>query len=416
MRDTADIVIVGAGIMGLSVAHQISRRSGTRIVVIDKASNVGEGSTGASCAILRQRYTYAEQVMVARDGLRAHADWAGYTGLAETRAQLHRSGVLWMMGEERGGLEPVRDLMAGLGVGVEIIDGAEVQQRFPALNTCSMPFDLTGEVAHECNEHDVFLYETGSGYFDPVSGCQDLLEAVRAKGVDVRFSTGVVDVRASGGRVTGVELSDGSSIDAPVVVNAAGPWAPQLAAMAGFDFSPWTIKPIRAQVIYREWPTDEVPGPIPVVGDDSGGIYFRPEASGQNILVGSIREEDEQEVVSDPDLFNNNIDAAWRDLKIHALHHRIPALPYRGQITGLAGMYTMNFEDVHAVVGPTELEGFIVCNGFSGHGFKESPAIGSMIARYLLGVEADEWDTEAPMDFFSIDRTPIAMDGKNVLA
>jgi glycine/D-amino acid oxidase-like deaminating enzyme len=115
-------------------------------------------------------------------------------------------------------------------------------------------------------------------------------------------------------------------------------------------------------------------------------------------------------------VFNNNIDAAWRDLKIHALHHRIPSLPYRGHITGLAGMYTMNFEDVHAVVGPTDLEGFIVCNGFSGHGFKESPAIGSMVARQVAELERDEWDTEAPIDFFGIDRAPIAVDAKNVLA
>jgi glycine/D-amino acid oxidase-like deaminating enzyme len=416
MAQTADIVIVGAGIMGLSVAHQISRRSDERIVILDKAPNVGEGSTGASCAILRQRYTHAEQVMVARDGLHAHANWGRYTGIGDPRAGLHRSGVLWMMGEDRSGLEPVHDLMGGLGVGVEIIDGATVRDRFPALNTCSNPFDLTGEVEHECNEHDVFLYETESGYFDPVSACQDLLDAVRAQGVEVRFNTAVTDVRTAGGRVAGVDLADGSSIDAPVVVNAAGPWAAQLAAMAGFDFSPWTIKPIRAQVIYREWPTDEVPGPLPVVGDDSGGIYFRPEASGQNILVGSIREEDEQEIVDDPDVFNNNIDASWRDLKIHALHHRIPSLPYRGQVTGLAGMYTMNFEDVHAVVGPTSLDGFVVCNGFSGHGFKESPAIGSMLAHHLADLERDEFDTDAPLDFFGIDRTPISMEEKNVLA
>jgi glycine/D-amino acid oxidase-like deaminating enzyme len=416
MTQTADIVIVGAGIMGLSVAHQISRRSDERIVVLDKAPNVGEGSTGASCAILRQRYTHPEQIMVARDGLKAHSEWAAYTGVTEPRAALHRSGVLWMMGEDRSGLEPVHDLMSGLGLGVELIDGATVRERFPALSTCSVPFDLTGEIEHECNEHDVFLYETESGYFDPVSACQDLLEAVRGNGVEVRFPVEVTGVRTAGGRVSGVDLANGSGIDAPVVVNAAGPWSPRLAAMAGLDYSPWTIKPIRAQVIYREWPTDEVPGPLPVVGDDAGGIYFRPEASGQNILVGSIREEDEQEIVDDPDDFNTNIDAAWRDLKIHALHHRIPSLPYRGQITGLAGLYTMNFEDVHAIVGSTAVDGFVVATGFSGHGFKESPAVGSMLAHHLADLERDEFDTEAPIEYFSIDRQPIVMDEKNVLA
>jgi glycine/D-amino acid oxidase-like deaminating enzyme len=416
VRTTADIVIVGAGIMGLQIAHQISRRDPRSIVIVDKAPNVGEGSTGASCAILRQRYTYPEQIMVARDGLRAHANWAAYTGIDEPRAMFSKSGILWMLGEERPQLEPLLGTMTGLGIEASIIDGATVNEMFPALSLCGAEFDLTGEIEHECRDLDAFLYEADSGFFDPVSACQDLLDVVRRRGVEVRFNTAVTDVRTAGGRVEGVDLSDGTSIDAPVVVNAAGPWAPQLAAMAGFDFTPWKIAPIRAQVIYREWDQSVVPGPIPVVGDGSSGIYFRPEASGQNILVGSIREEDEQEIVEDPDVFNGNIDAAFRDVKIHGLHHRIPSLPYRGQITGLAGMYTMNFDDVHPVVGPTELEGFIVANGFSGHGFKESPSIGSMIARYLTGAPADEWDTEAPMEFLSIGRDPIEMEEKAVLA
>ena len=415
-RETADVVIVGAGIIGLSIAHQISRRDRRRIVVLEKAPNVAEGSTGASCAILRQRYTHVEAITVARDGLRAHRNWASYTGLDEPRARFHHTGVLWMMNETPEAVETGRSRMAGLGIGAEVLDAAGVRKRFPALSTCNEPFDLTGESEHTCIDHDTFLFETESGFFDPVSAAQDLLEAVRKAGVDVRFRTPVTKIRTSGGKVDGVDLSDGTSIDAGVVVNAAGPWASRLAAMADFSYQPWTIRPIRAQVIYREWPTDVVPGPIPVVADSSGGIYFRPEAGGQQILVGSILEEDEQEVVTDPDVFNGNIDASYRDVKIHALHHRIPSLPYRGQITGVSGMYTMNVEDVHAVVGPTSLEGFIVANGFSGHGFKESPSIGSMVARHITGAEIDEWDTTAPMEFFSIDRAPIKLDHKAVLA
>ena len=171
-----------------------------------------------------------------------------------------------MMGEDRDGLGAVHGMMSGLGIGVEVIDGDTVRERFPALSTCSRPFDLTGEVEHECNEHDAFLFETESGFFDPVSACQDLLEAVRRNGVDVRFATEVASIRVSGGAVRGVDLADGASIDSPVVINASGPWASHLAATAGFDYAPWTIHPIRAQVIYREWPTDVVPGPLPVVG------------------------------------------------------------------------------------------------------------------------------------------------------
>lgn len=417
-RERADVVIVGGGIMGLSIAHQIARRDPRRIVLLEKALNVGEGSTGASCAILRQRYTHPEAITMARDGLRAHRNWADYTGIAQPRARFHHTGVLWMMGETAEAIESSRATMSGLGIGVEVLDAAEVRRRFPALSTCNRPFDLTGATEHECADHPSFLFETESGFFDPVSAAQDLLEAVRAEGVDVRLRTKVTGIRTAGGRIAGVDLADGTGIDTPVVVNTAGPWAPQVARMAGFDYRThgWTIRPIRAQVIYREWPRDVVPGPLPVVADSSGGIYFRPEAGGQQILVGSIREEDEQEVVADPDVFNGNIDAAFRDVKIHALHHRIPSLPYRGQITGVAGMYDMNIEDVHAVIGPTPLEGFIVANGFSGHGFKESPAVGSMVARHLTGAAPDDWDTEAPMEFFSIERSPIVLHEKAVLA
>ena len=417
-RDRADVVIVGAGIMGLSIAHQIARRDRRRIVVLEKALNVGEGSTGASCAILRQRYTHPEAITMARDGLRAHRNWGRYTGIAEPRARFHHTGVLWMMAETAPAIERSRAVMSGLGIGVEVLSAAEVRERFPALSACNRPFDLTGATEHECADHPSFLFETESGFFDPVSAAQDLLEAVRAEGVDVRLRTKVTGIRTSSGRITGVDLADGTGIDTPVVVNAAGPWAPQVARLAGFDYKThgWTIRPIRAQVIYREWPRHAVPGPLPVVADSSGGIYFRPEAGGQQILMGSIRQEDEQEVVKDPDVFNGNIDAAFRDVKIHALHHRIPSLPYRGQITGVAGMYDMNVEDVHAVIGPTPLEGFIVANGFSGHGFKESPAVGSMVARHLTGLERDEWDTESPMEFFSIERSPIVLTEKAVLA
>ena len=255
-RDTADVVIIGGGIMGLSIAHQISRRDPRRIVILEKAFNVGEGSTGASCAILRQRYTHPEAVMVARDGLHAHRNWAEYTGVSEPRARFHHTGVLWMMAETPEAIESGRSMMAGLGIGVEVLSAPEVREHFPALSTCSRPFDLTGETEHECADHESFLYETESGFFDPVSATQDLLEAVRAAGVDVRLRTKVTGIGTQGGRVTGVDLADGTGIDAPVVINAAGPWAPRVARLAGFDYKThgWTIHPIRAQVIYREWP------------------------------------------------------------------------------------------------------------------------------------------------------------------
>jgi glycine/D-amino acid oxidase-like deaminating enzyme len=151
-----------------------------------------------------------------------------------------------------------------------------------------------------------------------------------------------------------------------------------------------------------------------VVGDAAGGIYFRPEAGGGQIILGSILEEDEMED-ADPDDYNVNADRAFIDLKIHALHHRIPSLPYVGVPGGMASLYTVNRQDVLPVVGPTSIDGFAVVNGFSGHGFKESQMIGSMMARWITGQGAD-FDTDVPMDFFAIDREPVEIRDHTVLA
>ena len=408
---TADVVIVGAGIMGLQIAYQITRRSADhRIVIFEKAPNVAEGSTGASCAILRQRYSYPDAIKMARDGHTAYKEWPDYTRLPAPRAEFHHTGVLWMMGETAEQVEVEHRLLGDLGISVSVIDSTQVHERFPSLSTCIEPLDLTFERDHECREGPAFLYEEEGAYFDPVSACQDLLEAVRREGVEVLFNAPVVGVRSRGGRISGVDLADGGSVDAGVVVNAAGPWASRLADMAGLELG-WKLRPIRAQVIYRQSPPELMP--IPVVADASSGIYFRPENRGQQILIGSILEEDEQEEV-DPDHFNQDIDRVFRDTKIYGLHHRIPDFPYTGHIGGISGLYTVS-DDVYPIIGPTPVEGFVVANGFSGHGFKEGPSVGSLIAQWLTG-ETIEYDTDADPAFFSIERTPHTLDAKSVLA
>ncbi|MCL1595099.1 MAG: FAD-binding oxidoreductase [Actinomycetia bacterium] len=411
-NETADIVIIGGGIIGMSIAHQIARRSSLDIVVLEKGAGLGEGSTGGSSAITRQRYTQIESVRVARDGNVIWRNWSEYTGLADPVGRLHDIGVLWMMDDDPGAVAADGARLVAEGIDAVVVDTAEMQRMFPGVSACMVPFDLTGETDHVCADGVSFLVERDTGFFDATGALLDVANAAKAGGVDVRMRTEVVDVIVAGGRATGVKLADGSGIDAGLVINAAGPWCNRINVMAGLE-TPWDLAPTRIQVIYRDLPS-VVPRPIPVIADAPGGVYFRPEAGGGQIILGSILEEDEIED-ADPDDYNAAADRAFIDLKIHALHHRLPDLPYVGIPGGMASLYTVNRQDVLPIVGPTSIEGFAVVNGFSGHGFKESQTIASMMAQWITRERA-VFDTDVPMSFFSIDREPIETEDHNVLA
>lgn len=412
MTRTADVVVVGAGIIGSSIAYQLARHGAGDVVAIDKGRGPAEGSTGASSSICRCRYTYPEVVRLAFHGQQAYGDWAAFTGLDEPRSGLNRVGVVWLLGETTEKVQGDAEKLTGQGVAAEAIGPEELVELYPAISACAEPFDLTGEVEHVCKPGDAFLFEKGGGYADPTSANQDLIEATRRLGAKVEFNTRVVDVIRDGARVIGVRLDDDDEIHAPLVINAAGPWCNQLNLMAGADLK-WTLTPTRIQTVYRSWPAEL--GPLPVAADGSTGIYFRPESGGQQLLIGSVLAEDEEEIVDDPDEFKRFPDAEFTEMKLAAFHHRVPDLDPRGAISGIAGLYTINREDVHPVVGETGVDGFWVANGFSGHGFKLAPAIGSMIAQSVTG-RSMEFDTDVPIDFFSVDRQPIELSVKHVLA
>ena len=411
MKSGAEVVVVGAGIIGASIAFQLARH-GLSVTAVDKGAGPAEGSTGASSSICRCRYTHPEVVRLAYHGQEAYGHWRDFTGLVETRSGLQRVGVLWMMGESAEKVEGDAAKLRSQGVEARGLGPDEVTREFPSISTCAVPFDMTGAIEHVCAPGEAFLYESQGGYADPVGANQDLIEAARAQGGVVRFRSKVTAVVGADRRVAGVTLADGEQIGADLVVNAAGPWCNQLNDLAGVSLR-WTLTPTRVQTVYRPWPADL--GRVPVTADASTGIYLRPESAGQQILVGSISAEDEEEVVDDPDEFKRVPDVDFTQIKLAALHHRVPSLEARGEVSGVAGLYTINREDVHPVVGPTGLDGYWVANGFSGHGFKLAPAIGSMVAQAVSGSKTD-FDTDVPMDFFSVDRDPIDVAVKSVLA
>ncbi|MDJ0653334.1 MAG: FAD-dependent oxidoreductase [Xanthomonadales bacterium] len=411
--ENRDIVIVGAGIIGLSIAWQLARRSGLKITVLEKGAGIGEGSTGASSAICRHRYTLDDMVLLARDGINAYRNWQDFTRLSDPAAEFHNEGVLWMPGDDATWADQEHERMNQIGIATEVLDSQGMAERFPALNNCTITPDTETGQEHECNDNGRNLFEVDGGYVDPVLATQDLLNASRAAGVDVRFRAAVDSVSLGGGKVSGVKLASGDEISAPLVVNAAGPWCMGLYQSVELDIG-WPLDPVRIQIVYRDRPP-ELEGHIPITADMGGGIYFRTQNRGAQLLVGSVLEEDEEEVVSDPDQFQTETDHEFEMVKLHLLHHRLPTLSYSSRIRGYCGLYTVNRADQHPILGPTPVDGLWAANGFSGHGFKLAPAVGGMLAAAITG-NASDYDPEVGMDLFSFDRQPIKIDTRSALA
>lgn len=413
MADTADIVIVGAGVIGLSIAVQVARRSKARVIVLDRGICAGAGSTGASSAICRHRYTFPETVTLARDGIDAYRHWREFLELEHVTADFQCDGVLWLGDGRKDWPAAEARRLSEHGVRAEVLDDRALSERFPAINPCVASLDLAPADAHACGGGGLHLLEIDAGYMDPMNVLSDLATSARQKGVQVRYRAQVDGLEMVNGRVVGVRLADGSAIDCQTVISASGPWCVELFRKMGLS-SPWRLEPTRIQIVHIDRPAT-VQGAIPVTCDPVGGIYFRTQNRGQQLIIGSILDQDEREFVPDPDEYPAYADDDFMREKLYFLEHRLRGMSEIHRPRGYSGLYTINRQDFHPVVGPTSIEGLLVANGFSGHGFKLAPAIGSLVAQMLCG-RADSFDTRVRPDFLAFDRQPIPLKSLGVLA
>ena len=407
-----DIIIIGAGIVGLSTAFQIAKRTNLSILVLEKSTMLGAGSTGASSAICRHRYSQDHMVSLARDGILAYRNWEAFTGIKSPQGEYHQDGVLWINEEGSNWARNEHARLTRLGIDALVLSDDEMKTRFPSVSTCLKTPDLKTGVLHACVPSEGFLFETEGGYFDPMGALNDLLFAATREGVEIRFNSPVEKVITHSERATGVEIESGKKINSSLVINVNGPWCNQILEPLGLS-DIWPLMPTRIQVIHIDRP-NELIGKIPVCCDAVSGVYFREQSRGQQIIIGSAREEDERETV-DPSNYEGWVDEDFEASRLHGFAHRFPELPASLKVSSYTGLYTVNQKDVHPVVGKTELHGFYVANGFSGHGFKIAPAIGSLLAREITGTKSD-FDTEVKSDFLAFDRQPLLVDEKSVLA
>ena len=358
-----DVVIIGGGVIGSSIAFFLSEDDSFAgsVAVIEKDPSYLDGSTARSVGGFRQQFSTAENIEISMFGAAFFKSVAERLAVGDQRPDiaLQEAGYL-ILATSEGASALRRDhaLQTAHGAQVVLLSAAELGRRFPWLNTA----DLAGGSIGTRDE----------GWIDPFS----LLMALKHKAQDlgVSYIDGeVVAIGRRGARVTGVRLAGGEQISAGNVVDAAGPRAAEVAALAGIEDLPVRS---RKRLVFTFKCRQQLPGCPLVV--DPGGLYFRPE--GDRFICGISPPRDR-----DPDCHDLKLDHRLFEERLWpALAHRVPAFDRLEQGTSWAGHYAVNVRDRNAVLGPhPEVGNFYFANGFSGHGLQQSPAVGRAISELI---------------------------------
>lgn len=368
---SADVVIVGAGVIGAATAFHLSLLGAGDVLVLDRAT-VGSGMSCRSSALVRMHYTFGPEVELA---VRSDAMFGAWPDLTGRPGCVRRTGFVRIVSPgEEAALRANVAMQRALGARAEVIDAAGLKEVAPGLRADDV----------ECA-----AWEPNGGYGDGAVVAGDLLAAARARGVRYRPHSPVAALLTDGGRVTGVELAGsgsgtggGDREHAGTVVLAAGVWSPALLRTAG------VVLPIETE-LHRVAVLAHPAGqgtPVACI-DSTTQTYFRPEAGGSMTLVGAFAGQRG----ADPDAVAS---AAGEDLAplVQAASHRVPALEDAGIVRGVTGVYDMT-PDARPLLGRLPgLDGLIVAAGFSGMGFKISPAVGEGIAGLIAGAPAGSVD------------------------
>ena len=355
MTETADVVIVGGGAVGTSIAYHLAQRGVGRGVVLLERNTLGSGSTGRSAGGIRCQYSTEVNI---RFSLESVEFWRSFEERMGLPIDYREIGYLFLAttAQERQQFEKNVALQNGLGVPSRVVEPAEMARLVPGLRVD----DLSGGA-----------YSAADAVAGPNEAVQGFARRARDGGVDIREGVEVIAVDARGERVHAVETT-GGRIEAPVIVNAAGAWAGLLGQMVGIEVP---VKPYRRELFVSEpVPLEHIPE-IPLVIDLHVGWYFRREGAG--ILMSGAKDAHSS--------FDTHVD--WAGLARFA-EYGIRRMPPLGAVRfgdkAWAGLYDVSPDD-HAILGPVpDVAGFYCANGFSGHGFQHSPATGRAIAELIL--------------------------------
>jgi FAD-dependent oxidoreductase domain-containing protein 1 len=376
-RERAEVVIVGGAIVGSATAMFLARRADFRgrVLVIERDPTYRTSSTALSAASIRLQFSTPLNIEISRFGIEVitHLDeWLGVRGQPTPEVGFVEGGYLFLAtAAGLPTLEANHAVQRERDVPVALLDPAELRRRFPWLNT----EDLAGGS----------LGLRSEGWFDAYALLQAFRARARSLGVEYRAGE-VVAVERDGGRARSVRLADGALIELDWLVNAAGPRAADVAAMAGVELP---VHPRKRCVYHFDCRTPVASAPLTI---DPGGTYFRPE--GPAFIGGSSPGATER----DPDTLDLEVDRGrFEEVVWPALAHRVPAFEAIRLLDAWAGHYAVHPLDHNAIIGPhPEVSNLLFANGFSGHGLQQAPAVGRGLAEWIA---TGGWET--------LDLTPL---------
>ncbi|MGI8680378.1 MAG: NAD(P)/FAD-dependent oxidoreductase [Jatrophihabitans sp.] len=403
MARTADVVVVGAGVIGSSIAFELAR-SGREVLVLDKAGGAGHGSTSASSAIIRFTYSTLDAVTLAWESKSCWEYWADHLGVRDPAglASFRRTGMIHLDVPVLPRTRTLRLLAAAL-VPFEEFDADELVARFPQLDNGrhwpNKPVTNNAFWAESTATLGGF-YTPDAGFVDdPSLAAQNLASAAQSHGAQFGFHTSVTALRQTRSGWS-LGLADGTSVDCAVVVNAAGPWSGALNRLAGVG-TEFTIgvRPLRQEV-------HEVPAPAgyndgrlgPAIADLDLGTYLRPGLHGTLFVGGTEPACDDLEWVDDPDDTDLRVTAERYDAQVTRAARRLPGLRIPNRRSGIAGVYDAA-DDWTPIYDRTDASGFYVANGTSGNQFKNAPVVGQLMAALVELVEAGHDHDAAPVHY-----------------
>lgn len=405
MTKKYDAIIIGAGIIGACSAFELAK-AGWKTLSIDKLPESGYGSTSGSCAIIRTYYSAFETCALAYEGWHYWKNWQDYIGVKDDHGMIkyNETGCLVIKTPHNQSLTKVCATMDEIGCPYEDLSTKDILKYLPFADTrqyepAKRPEDAAfGEPTGPAVEGAVF-FPHGGYVNDPKLSAHNAQRAAEAQGAEFMFNAEITEIRQDNGRVCGVTLKDGTKIDAPVVVNIAGPHSSVINKMAGVEAAmKMKTRALRHEVAHVPSPAGfdfEKDGMV--FSDSDIHTYCRPE-TGNNILIGSEDPAcDEKEWVDDPDNYDENFSQQWSVLAMR-MAQRLKGLPIPNQAKGVVALYDVT-DDWIPIYDKSALPGFYMAIGTSGNQYKNAPVAGKMMTAIITACEQGHDHDANPLEF-----------------